>query len=225
MFIARDYDASIRLKLHSYFAAKFGRKDFLRSFCTSNSIDYNPRSDRRYILPEQYLIEHAEIKYLSDVRDKLILSFYDDYKKEQKDNIVARANIANHIETQDAILNVCKSRLAKNQALLKKAKTSIDQIHYEHMVESIKTKMKNERKYKNELKYESKQLEAQFAGSIQNWNKQIEIIEKMFDHRLAIFEKNISKLVRKKFNYADFYACYGDYSDEVKKVLKGELYE
>lgn len=47
----------------------------------------------------------------------------------------------------------------------------------------------------------------------------------MFDHRLAIFEKNISKLVRKKFNYADFYACYGDYSDEVKKVLKGELYE
>lgn len=225
MFIAKDYEASIRIRMHSYFAGKFGRKDLLRKFCTANGIEHKIEYGRKYCLPEKYLIEHKEINYLSGVRDKLILSFYDDYRDEQNKNINLQEQLKKKIDEQASIIETCKARLANNRKLLGRTKTPIDQIHYENVVESLKTRIQNEKQDKARLEYELKNIKSQFKTNLQNWNKQVEIIERLLDFRRKNFEKNISKLIRKKLNFAEFYSRFDDYSDEVKKILKGDLYE
>ena len=120
---------------------------------------------------------------------------------------------------------MCKTRLARSRALQKRAKTPIDQIHYENVIESLKTRIKNERIEKNRLQNRLKMEESQFRNNIRNWNKQIDVIEMVLDYSRKGFEKNISKKIRKRFDFTDFYSSFDDYSDEVKKVLKGELHE
>lgn len=225
MFVAKDYEMSVWVKMHNYFAGRFGRKDLLRKFCADNGIDYKPKKNHKYCLPEKYLIEHKELNYLSGIRDKLILSFYDDYRDVQNNNLNEQSELRNKIDSQSEIIETCKMRLKKNQGLLRKAKTPIDQIHYESIVASIKTRIQNEKQNKRFLEDDLKKMESEFKMNIQNWNKQIGIIEKLLKFRCKNFEKNISKLVRKELNFTEFYSCFDDYSDEVKKVLKGELYE
>ncbi len=224
MFVARDYDVSIWVKLHNYSVGRSGRKDLLRKFCADNGIDYRPKQGHKYHLPENYLIEHKELDYLSDIRDKLILNFYDDYRDAQNDNLTKQNSYKSRIESQNKIIEDCKARLKKNQGFLRRVKTPIDQIHYENVVASIKTRIQNEKQDKNMLENSLSALETEFKANLQNWNKQVEIIEKLLNIRCKNFEKNISKQIRKKLNFADFHSQFNEYSDEVKKILKGELY-
>ena len=226
MFVARDYELSNRIKFHNYVVGKFGRKDLLRKFCADNGIDYKKNGKNyKYCFPERYLIEHRELNYLSGIRDKLILSFYDDYRDAQNDNLGLQEQLKHEIDSQDNLIEVCKTRLARSRALQKRAKTPIDQIHYENVIESLKTRIKNERIEKNRLQNRLKMEESQFRNNIRNWNKQIDVIEMVLDYSRKGFEKNISKKIRKRFDFTDFYSSFDDYSDEVKKVLKGELHE
>ena len=225
MFSAKDYEIGFRVKIHNYFAGRFGRKDLFRGFCEKNGIDRKKLNERKLCLPENYLIEHKEISYLSGIRDKLILSFYDDYRDAQKETIDSQNQLKQKIDDQDNVLEVCKDRLARNRMLLKRAKTPIDQIHYENVVETLKTRIKNEKREKAYYASELKKAELQYTTNIRNWDKQISIIEKLLKYRCKSFEKNISKIVRKRLGFTDFYSCLDDHSNDVKRILKGELYE
>lgn len=223
MFVAKDYDSSFGVKLHNYFAARFGRKDLLREFCANNGIDYKPKRGRKYCLPEKYLIEHKEISYLSGVRDKLILSFYDDYRDAQRINTNEQKDLKARIDTENAIIEQLKDTLQSKQKL--SFKESIDKLHHKSVVSSLKAKIQNEKREKAMLENRLSVKEAEYKDNLQNWNKQIEIIQKMLEMRRKSFEKQISKKVTAKLNYTGFYSVFDEYPDEVKKVLNGGLYE
>ena len=225
MFVAKDYEIKLWIRLHSYLAGRFSRKDFLRKFCTENGLDYKLKKGHKYCLPEKYLIEDKEISFLSGIRDKLILSFYDDYCEAQNKNLSQQEKIKEDIEIQKGVIETCRKRLLKNQALSKNAKAPIDQIHFSNVVSNLKTRLRNEKQSKAYLDDELKRMELQRKANRRNWNKQVSIIEKLLDYRRKVFEKNISKLVRKKYKFSEFYSCFDGYSVEAKKAIEGELYE
>ena len=225
MFTAKDFVIRKRVRIHSYFAGISGRKDLLREFCRRNGIDFKPRANYKYHLPKEYLIEHEEFTYLSGVRDKLILSFYDDYRNKQLDNMDQQTIVREKIDKQKDILEEDKCNLQKYRAELKKAKTAINKIHFENMIESTKTKISNERSLKTEYKNELLHLEKQYLNSTDNWHKQLIVLNNIFDLQRRSFEKNVSKKVREKLNYTDFRSQLYDYNEDVKKILKGEIYE
>ena len=225
MFVAKDYEIRYSVKLHNYFKGVLGRKDLMREFCQHNGIDYKQRKDRKYHLPSKYFVEHAELEYLSGIRDKLILSFYDDYCDEQFDNIGQQSLIREKIDLQLAIINDEKMNLQRYRNKLKQAKTAIDIIHFENIIESTKTRIANEKNRKIEFEAELMNKKKEYRTNIDNWHKQISILESIFEVQRYSFEKNVSKIVRMKLNYTDFYSRLRDYSDDVRKIITGEIYE
>lgn len=225
MFVARDYDVSLRVKIHSYFAAVFGRKDLLRKFCSDSGVDPKSTQGHKYCLPEKYMIAHREISYLSDVRDKLILNFYDDYRNAQRNNLSEQESLRIKVENQSDIIEQLKLRLQKNQRALKSAKMSIDIIAFQSAVASMKARIQNEKNEKKALEKRLNAKKVEYNVNARNWSSQVNILEKALDRRRKAFEKNISKYIRRDLNYVDFCSIFDEYPKEVKKVLDGGLYE
>ncbi len=226
MFVARDYEFSNYVKLHNYFAGLFGRKDFLRVFCSRNGIDYKPVKGKRYVMPANYLIEHRELNFLNGVRNKIVASFYDDYEDIQLMNLKAHREKVEEIKQQNEIVQEAKNQNDYYRAKLteaKRKKNSISIIHFQSMLSSQKVKIKNEKNRLPALEAEKKDLEKKYVLNCENWKKQLEVLDNSFNDRKMRFEKNISKHVRDRLNYTEFYSELGDYSESVKTILEGKV--
>lgn len=226
MFAAKNYEFSNYVKLHNYFVGLFGRKDFLRVFCSRNGIDYKPIKGKRYVMPANYLIEHRELSFLNGIRNKIVASFYDDYEDIQLANLKSQREKAEEIERQNEIIQEAKNQNEYYRTKLaeaKRRKSSISIIHFQSMLSSQKVKIRNEKGRLPALEEQKKDLEKKYVLNCENWKKQLEILEDSFNDRKMRFEKNVSKRVRKRLNYTEFYSELGDYSESVKAVLEGKV--
>ena len=209
------------VKIHSFIVGFFARNDLLKEFCENNGIDYKPIKDKKYVLPSEYLFSHSELKYFGDVRDKLILAFYEDYKKKQIDIIQNIQKTESDISIQEEIINNDKEELNKFQTELKSAKDPQARITLQNSIEVAKTKIKNGKIQLNRYEQTIKDCNIVKAENLSNWKKQIDIIDNAFNIERANFDKNASKKIRKYLNYTKVHSKIADYSNSVKQIIDG----
>ena len=224
-YTAKDCDIKWTIKIHNYLAGLFARKDLLKEFCEMNGIDYKPIPNKKYKTPSQYLFSHDEIKYLSGIRDKIILVFYEDYKDKQIQLLQAAQNAKKNIKVQDDILESDQRELIRHKDSLKSAKDPQAKITLQNIVETTKTKIKNGRIQLENLLQEQKQYEIQQKANTENWAKQIDIRENVFNIRKDRFDKNASRRISKYLNYTKVHSKPVEYSDSVKHIIKGEIHD
>lgn len=224
-FTAKDFDVSLYVRLHNFFAGFFSRKDLLKEFCAKNAIDYKPKKDKKYKLPDSYLIEHGELKYLAGVRDKIILAFYEHYKKTQDANLQESKRLSGEIDNLKDIIDDYKIKLTTRKKQLASTKDPLERIHLQDAIGGLETSITND---KNNLATLETEYEAHHnlqKSNLKSWEKQIDIVNNIFSIRKEIFNRNIGRKVVKRLNFTKFYSKYQDYSDSVKQILKGEFNE
>lgn len=225
MYTAKDCDIKLHIKIHNYFAGLFSRKDLLKEFCENNGIDYKPIVGQKYKTPSEYLFSHREIKYLAGIRDKIILAFHEEYKKEQINILQAQREAQSDIAVQKEILEANKEELAKHRNELRSAKDPLTRITLQNKIETEKTKIENGKIQLANREQELKEYNVSFKNNMDNWNKQIDIINNAFEMQKSLFDKNASRKISKYLNYTKVHSNYEDYSDSVKQIIQGEIYE
>lgn len=222
-YIAKDFDINLYVRLHNYFIGLFGREDLLKDFCTKNDIDYRPKKDHKYKMPDSYLIKHGELKYLSGIRDKIILSFYEKYKKLQDENQQECQRLEGEVKNLKEIIESNKSKLSSCKKKLSVTNNSLMRVHLQDQIGGLETSIENEKSDLIELETTVKNHKATIDNNIANWNKQIDIINNIFAIRKEVFNRNISRRIAKELNYTNCISEFLDYSDSVKPILKGEF--
>ena len=224
-FIAKDFEVSLYVRFHNFIAGFFDRKDLLKEFCTKNAIDYKPQKDKKYKLPDSYLIEHGELKYLAGVRDKIILSFYERYKAAQDLNFQESKRLDAEIDNIKDIIEDYKIKLATRKKQLASTKDPLERIHLQDAIGGLETSILNEKSNLASLESDLEQHRNLIKSNIKSWEKQIDIVNNIFAIRKEVFNRNLSRKVVKYLNFTKFYSRYQDYSDSVKQILKGEFNE
>ena len=224
-YTAKDFEIKWTVKLHNYFAGLFARKDLLREFCINNGIDYKPKANQKYAVPAEYIFSHSEIKYLSGIRDKIILAYYEDYKNKQLDIVQEIQKTNSDIKVENEILETEKATLTKYKNSLKNTKDPQARITLQNLVEVTKTKIDNEKIQLAEKEQNLENYKSINISNIENWQKQIDIVDNIFEIQKACFDKNISKKIAKYLNYTKVHSNIGEYGDSVKKILKGGVYD
>ena len=224
-FIATDYTPGTYMIIHNYVAGLFARKDVLKDFCSKSGIEYKPKPGHKYVVPSEYLLEHTEIKYLSGLRDKKILIFYEDYLKQQTGILREQKTIRGEAEVQDQIIEAASKDFAKKETSLKDAKDPQARITLQNLTELARTKVNNAKLAKTELETKLAECDTMIAANFKNWEKQVDIINKAFDIRRSRFEKNASKRLMRILNYTGTYSKLDDYAESVSKIVKGDFDE
>ena len=220
-YIVKNLDLSSRIKLHNYFSGRFGRKDLLKDFCAKNGIDYKPIKGHKYKLPEVFLIHHGELKYLGDIRDKVILANYERYLIIQKDNVREVQSLLGSIKNQKEIIEDHKERLTTRKRQLANVKDPLERIHLQSTVAELATSIANESDELTRLESNLNEHYSILNENTSNWIKQIEIINSAFAIRKEKFNRNISRKIIKELNFTHCISEFPDYSDSVKAILKG----
>ena len=224
-YIAKDFETSLYVRIHNFLVGFFSRKDTLKDFCTQNTIDYKPIKDKKYKLPESYLIKHSELKFLSGVRDKIILSFYEHYKEAQDKNVQECQRLISEINNLNDIINDYKERLATRKKQLTAMKDPLERLHLQDAIGGLETSITNEKTNLAELKNKLEEHRTLINSNTMNWEKQIDIINSIFTIRKEVFNRNVGRRIVKYLNFTHFKSEYQPYSDSVKAILKGEFNE
>lgn len=225
-FIAQNKDVNILVKLHNYVASLFGRKDVLKDFCVKSGIDYKPIKNKKYNLPStQYVIEHDELTYLGDIRDKSILALYEKYVDCQLETEKECRAIKNNCKIQEEIVQSAKDEKQRLENKKKSATKPIMKVKLADSIGVIKTKIINETRDLTELENQYDAEATILETNRKNWLKQLEIIDTLFQLRKERFDKSISKKIRKHLGFTNCHSYLPDYNDSVKATLKGEYHE
>lgn len=224
-YTAKDCNIKLYIKIHNYLAGVFARKDLLKEFCENNGIDYKPIKDRKYKTPSQYIFSHSEAKYLSGIRDKIILVFYEEYKNKQIGLLQASRDIEKDINVEEDILEAAKEELSKHRNSLKSAKDPQIKITLQNLIETTKTKIENGKIQLANKIQEGKEYELLYKTNIEDWCKQVDIIDNVYSIQKSRFDKSASRKISKYLNYTKVYSEVSDYSDSVKQIIKGEINE
>lgn len=224
-FTAKDFEVSLYVRLHNFLAGFFSRKDLLKEFCTKNAIDYKPIKDKKYKLPDSYLIDHGELEYLAGVRDKIILSFYEHYKKYQDSNYQETKRLAAEIDNLKDIIEDYKNKLTARKKQLAATKEPLERIHLQDAIGGLETSILNDKNNLATLDSELEKHRNLIKSNLKSWEKQVDIINNIFSIRKEVFNRNIGRKVVKRLNFTKFYSKYQDYSESVKQILKGEFNE
>ena len=224
-YIAKDFDISLYVRLRNFLVGFFGRRDLLKDFCTQNAIDYKPKRNKKYKLPENYLIKHGELKYLSGVRDKIILAFYERYKEAQDNNTKECQRLSSEMANLEEIISDYKNRLATSKKKLTPLKDPLERLHLQDIIGGLETSIINEKTNLANLEASYNEHRANFHNNIMNWEKQIDMVNNIFATRKDTFNRNIGRRITKYLNFTHFKSEYQPYSDSVKAIIKGEVNE
>lgn len=220
--VKRDLEISFVVKIHNYVAGLLGRKDLLRGFCAKSGIDYKPKVGHKYVLPDSFLIEHDELKYLGNIRDKDILGFYVEYKNCQFEIGKQIGETRGDIAIQDERIEMTRNKLKKLQGSVTGARDPQLKIKLQNDVGLAKTALNNEKAEGERLTARLDGLEAELVNNQKNWRKQVEMIDSLFEQQKGRFVRSISKKVRVLLNFTDFKSELPAYSDSVKQIIEGE---
>lgn len=219
------FNLSAYIRTHNFMSGFFGRKDLLKDFCTKNGIDYKPKRDHKYKLPESFMIRHGELKFLSNIRDETILSLYERYKKTQKDNEIEWKHIKEKIKNQEEIIADQKERLTTRKRQFSATKDPMERIFLSDTIASLTTNIANQNSDLADLEKELDECQSAIASNMANWKKQISVIEGIFNVRKDAFNRNIGKKITRSLNFTHFISEYEPYSDGVKAILNGDYNE
>lgn len=224
-YIAKDFDISLYVRMRNFLVGFFGRRDLLKDFCTQNAIDYKPKRNKKYKLPENYLIKHGELKYLSGIRDKIILGFYEHYKDAQDNNAKECQRLSAEIANLEGIISDYKIRLASYKKKLSSLKAPLERIHFQDIIGGLETSIANEKTNLVNLEASYNERRTDIRNNTMNWEKQIDIVDNIFATRKEAFNRNIGRKITKYLNFTHFKSEYQPYSDSVKMIIKGEVNE
>lgn len=224
-YIAKNYNTGFFVRIHNYFAGLFARRDLLKEFCTNNGIEYKPQRGKKHVLPASYVFFHGELKYLGNIRDKALLSYYEEYMNDQLalERIIHQNK--SDLELEKNILEHNTGTHVSIQNRLKNEQDPLRRITLQHQREMAKTKIENNKIRISELKQNIEDAEKIQDANRKNWLKQVAIIDGAFDIRRDRFSRNASKHIRKYLNYTDVHPEIIDHNDSVKGILKGEINE
>lgn len=223
-FKAKDYEATLYTRLHNYFAGLFGRKDYFKSFCHNNGIDYPLVDGKKYRVPDSYLIEHSELKFLAGVRDKSLLSLYDKYKDYQLKTTQEINKTQSQIANQEDYIESLKEHLKRIKEKLAREKDPSNKLRFQKNRGCLESKISNEKSTLAEYKQQLNSFTKILQSNTDSWIKQVEIVDSIFELRKNAFEKNLTKCIRRILNYTDFVCVLPSYSNSVKQILKGEYH-
>ena len=131
----------------------------------------------------------------------------------------------NNISTQKEIIQTAKESRITLKQKLKSAKLPIVKIKLQNDIGIIETKITNETTALTELKNQLDTQDSILDTNLQNWQKQLEIIDTLFKIQKERFDKSVSKRIRKYLNFTNCHSYLPEYNNSAKATLKGEYHE
>ena len=221
-FIAKEIKLTFWAWLRVRLSAFFGRKAFLRKFCSESGIDLPLIKGKRVVLPERYLVkDNNTIAYLGNIRDKAIVDAYDLYYEKHTALYDFLLKMKSRIAEQEKYLAVEKQRVEEYKAALKKEKDPQQIIFYESRIHEAEVRVANQSSRLAEME-NSFRMHARLEGQNNaTWKHQAGLIENYIAECISSYLKSLGKKIIKCLDYNEFKYIKPGYSDEVIDLLGG----
>lgn len=219
-YIAREVKVSFFVNFKISFNGFFARKNFFKKFCADSGIDLPLRYDRKHILPEEYLIRNRIIEYIFEIRDKMIVSAYETYYRNDEILNVEIANTNARIENMKKYLANEEEKLKKIKMLLGKEKDPQQYIFYESKEYEATSRIGNQTVELNSINAWSVALMKKKHENQASWLHQIDLINGYIRQYVLKYMFNIGRKVVRKLDFDDFTCDNFDYAGQAKAIME-----
>lgn len=218
MFVAQDIRFGTLYILTGKIVAFFDRRSFYRKFCNDNSIRQNA-SNKKY-LPSRYLVEHDRITRFGKSRDRIIAQVYLKYTEKAENTEYAIKKLVEALHEQEGTIKKYESDLEVIKKKAAQEKNPAEAIYLESVASNIDTSIKNQKLHLKEMEERFAELQGIKINNQENWDNQLKQIEDEVDICITDFIRALTKKVKRKLDFSNFYYITPEYSEKVK-LIKG----
>jgi hypothetical protein len=221
-YIVNDIDFSFLTKIKNAIIAMKNRKRVFLEFCAKCGIDLPIDRDHKYRMPSKYIIHIDRVTEIFAIRDKVIASLYEQYSAKQELVNNEIITLDRKIARQKEFLGEEKKHLEKYKKSLEKTADPQEQIHLQSVIELATVKISQQSDVLDNLEDSKNSFLGIGAENRAKWSRQISIIEEATGAMISTFMNSVAKKIVKELGFTDYAYVEVDYSDEIKKKVKGE---
>lgn len=216
----KQFQLHWKVRLHSFVAAYFDRRTLLKQFERKLNLGEIGENGE---LPESYMVDMNEIKYLHNIRNKILVRCHEkDYAVKQ----VAIDKRMNELKQESNNLRIRlefeQQKLEDFKAKCKAEKNPANKVVAQAGMSECKTKIKNMKIELNGKVAEEENLQKLKVANLESWKKQVKFTEETIAMAARAYVKRATRLVEKKYGLSTYEYNKRSYDAEMMKQINGE---